>query len=76
MDQNRRPSVYLQERCAALGVARVLDVFASSAGVRSAVIEVLTDPSYRMAAERLRDDIAALPGPDHAVALLAALAAR
>jgi UDP:flavonoid glycosyltransferase YjiC (YdhE family) len=58
-------------RCEALGVARVLEVLsATPADVRAAVSAVLSEPSYREAAERLRDEIAALPGPDHAVELL------
>jgi UDP:flavonoid glycosyltransferase YjiC (YdhE family) len=62
------------ERCEALGVARVLDVVrATPDDVRAAVEAVLTEPSYREAAERLRDEIAGLPGPDHAVALLTTL---
>ncbi|MEU3464059.1 glycosyltransferase [Streptomyces sp. NPDC006733] len=63
-------------RCAALGVSRVLDaVRAAPDHVREAVVEVLADASYRLAAERLRDEIAALPGPAHAVALLEGLVA-
>ena len=63
-------------RCAELGVARVLDVMtATPAEVRDAVAAVLGDGSYREAAERVRDEIAALPGPDHAVALLNTLGA-
>jgi MGT family glycosyltransferase len=42
--------------------------------IRSAVREVLTEPSYRAAAERLRGEIASLPGPEHGVALLERLA--
>ncbi len=62
-------------RCAELGVARVLDVVTvTPEQVREAVSVVLSDPTYRSAAERIRDEIAALPGPDHAVALLARLA--
>jgi UDP:flavonoid glycosyltransferase YjiC (YdhE family) len=58
-------------RCEELGVARVLEVLsATPADVRAAVETVLAEPSYREAAERLRDEIAALPGPDHAVDLL------
>jgi UDP:flavonoid glycosyltransferase YjiC (YdhE family) len=61
-------------RCEALGVARVLEALtATPADVRSAVESVLRDPSYRRAAERLRDEIAMLPGPDHAVARLEGL---
>jgi MGT family glycosyltransferase len=58
-------------RAEALGAARVLDVVrASPDDVRTAVGAVLTEPSYREAAGRLRDEIDAMPGPDHAVALL------
>jgi MGT family glycosyltransferase len=59
------------ERCAALGAGLVLDVIAATPeDVSEAVSTVLSDPSYRAAAERLRDEFAALPGPAHAVALL------
>jgi UDP:flavonoid glycosyltransferase YjiC (YdhE family) len=59
------------DRCAALGVARVLDpIEASPEGVRAAVVTVLTDPTYRRRAEQLRDEIAVLPGPDYALDLL------
>lgn len=62
-------------RCAELGVAQVLDpIAATPESVRNAVSTVLSDPSYRLAAERLRDEIAALPGPEHTVALLERLA--
>ncbi|MFI9102065.1 glycosyltransferase [Streptomyces fildesensis] len=64
-------------RCAALGVSRVLDaVRATSDDVREAVVEVLADASYRLAAERLRDEIAALPDATRAVALLERLVAE
>jgi UDP:flavonoid glycosyltransferase YjiC (YdhE family) len=63
------------DRCAALGVGIVLDVIAATPeDVRGAVSAVLSEPSYRAAAERIRDEIAALPGPEHAVALLERLA--
>jgi UDP:flavonoid glycosyltransferase YjiC (YdhE family) len=63
------------QRCAALGVGRVLDaVRATPADVRDAVAAVLEDPSCRAAAQRLRDEIAALPPPEHAVGLLERLA--
>lgn len=63
-------------RCEGLGVARVLDPIAATADdVREAVANVLADESYRRAAERLRDEVAALPGPEHAVRLLERLAA-
>jgi UDP:flavonoid glycosyltransferase YjiC (YdhE family) len=35
---------------------------------------VLNDPTYRRAAERLRDEMAALPGPEYAIMLLERLA--
>lgn len=58
-------------RCEALGLARVLDHrTATPEAVREAVRAVLADPSYRRNAERIRDEIAALPGPEHAVGLL------
>ncbi len=63
-------------RCADLGVARVLDAIkATPETVREAVSTVLGDSTYRRAAERLRDEIAALPGPAHAIPLLERLAA-
>jgi UDP:flavonoid glycosyltransferase YjiC (YdhE family) len=62
-------------RCAALGVGRVLDaVRVTPSEVRDAVTAVLVGRSYRAAAERLRDEVAALPAPEHAVGLLERLA--
>lgn len=46
----------------------------TSDGVRAAVRTVLTDPVYRESAERVRDEMAALPGLDRAVELLERLA--
>jgi len=64
-------------RCRALGVAAVLDaVSATPEMVRAAVSSVLADAGLRGAAERIRDEIAALPGPEHAVALLERLASK
>jgi UDP:flavonoid glycosyltransferase YjiC (YdhE family) len=64
-------------RAAGLGVARVLDaVRATPADVREAVTAVLEQPGYRAAAERLRDELAALPGIEHAVELLEDLTRR
>jgi UDP:flavonoid glycosyltransferase YjiC (YdhE family) len=58
-------------RCAALGVSVVLDaVSVTPDEVRGAVSTVLAEPGYRTAAARLRDEIAAMPGPDEAVHLL------
>ena len=63
-------------RCEALGVARVLEVTSLTADdVREAVTALLSDGAYRRAAQRLRDEIAGLPGPDHAVARLITLTA-
>ena len=59
------------DRCATLGVARLLDaVSATPPLVREAVTSVLAEPAYRLAAERMRDEIAALPDPSQAVRLL------
>jgi MGT family glycosyltransferase len=58
-------------RCAALGVARVLDPLeASPAAVREEAALLLEAPGPRRAAEGLRDEIAALPAPEQAVSLL------
>jgi MGT family glycosyltransferase len=58
-------------RCEELGVGIVLDaVRATPEQVGEAVSVVLSDPAYRSAAEHIRDEIAALPGPDYAVELL------
>jgi UDP:flavonoid glycosyltransferase YjiC (YdhE family) len=65
------------ERCAALGAGRVLEVVAlTPEDVREAVSAVLSEPSYRDAAERLRDELAGLPGAEHAAALVERLAAE
>ena len=62
-------------RCEEVGAGRALDaVGATPALVSEVVSAVLNDPSYRLAAERLRDELAALPGPAHAVTLLERLA--
>jgi UDP:flavonoid glycosyltransferase YjiC (YdhE family) len=63
------------ERCTAAGVARVVPLAeATAASVREAALAVLGDPSYRRSAERVRDEMAALAGPDEAVVLLERLA--
>jgi UDP:flavonoid glycosyltransferase YjiC (YdhE family) len=63
------------ERCRALGVARVLDaVRATPREIGEAAATVLGGASYRRAAERLRDELADLPGPSHVVSLLERLA--
>ncbi|WP_225767081.1 glycosyltransferase [Inquilinus sp. Marseille-Q2685] len=64
------------ERCAALGVARVLDpVGCSPEAVREAARAVLADPACRLAAARVAREIAAMPDPAQAVPLLEGLAA-
>lgn len=62
-------------RCVQLGVGRMLDpIEATPEMVRAAVSNVLTDPRYRLAAEHIRDEFAALPGPEHTIKLLEQLA--
>ena len=62
------------DRCAALGVARVLDpLTATPHTIGQAIHDVLTVPAYRAAAERQRDALAALPGPEVAVRALEAV---
>jgi UDP:flavonoid glycosyltransferase YjiC (YdhE family) len=61
-------------RCEQLGVGIVLDaVVTTSDAVAEAVTAALDDPAYRVAAERIRDEIAGLPGPEAAIPLLARL---
>lgn len=63
-------------RCASLGVGVTIGPEERTpTAIRAAVREVLATPSYRANAERLRDEMAALPGPEYAVALLERLAA-
>ena len=60
-----------------LHVARVLPALEATAErVRAAASAVLADSTYRLHAEQIRDEIAALPGPDHAVRLLERLATQ
>jgi MGT family glycosyltransferase len=62
-------------RAQALGVARVLDpVRATPRDVAQAVAAVSTDPAVAAHAGAWRDECLALPGPDHAAALLERLA--
>jgi UDP:flavonoid glycosyltransferase YjiC (YdhE family) len=64
-------------RCEQLGVARVLDaVRASAETIGAAVSDVLEDPRYAGATRLIAEEIAALPGPEHAVSLLAQLGSR
>ena len=62
-------------RCVELGLGLALDaVRATPESVREAVNAVLADSGYRRAAEHMRDEINALPGPESAVTLLEQLA--
>lgn len=64
-------------RCEALGVARALDALTATAeSIGQAATGMLADPRYRRAAERIRDEYAALPGPAYGVTLLERLAAE
>ena len=61
--------------CAHLGLGVVVapEEFTPEA-IRAAVREVLDNPTYQQNAERVRDEMAALPGPEQAVHLLERLA--
>ncbi len=62
-------------RCLDLGVGRVLDaVEVTPESVRAAASMVLEDSAYRQNAQHVRDEIAGLPEPAHAVDLLERLA--
>jgi len=62
-------------RCEQLGVGMRLDAMqATPASIRRAVADVLADPGFRVGAERMREEIAALPGPETIVPLLERLA--
>jgi MGT family glycosyltransferase len=65
------------ERCAALGTGRVITAAERKpAPIRAAVWEVLSEHRYRENAERVRDEMQALPEIRHAVSLLEQLAAE
>jgi N-glycosyltransferase len=65
---------YSAERCAALGVGRVINADERTPErIRDAVCAVLEDPSYRTRAESLQREMLALPGPDHIPKLLEVL---
>ncbi len=58
-------------RCAALGVAEVLDAAtATPASIGEAASIVPESPTHRRAARRLQREIETLPEPSHAIALL------
>ena len=63
------------ECCDALGVGQVIGPEERTPeAIRAAVRAVLAGPTYRRNAEGLRDEMAALPGPEYAVELLERLA--
>jgi UDP:flavonoid glycosyltransferase YjiC (YdhE family) len=65
---------YCARRCAALGVAAVVDGADRTAGaIRTAVLDVLRNPGYTTKAKEFRKEMNALPGPDRIVDLLEAL---
>ena len=65
------------ERCTALGIGVALDaVRATPEQIRAAVEQVLTDPAYRRAAERLRAENASRPDATEGVRLMEELVAR
>ena len=64
-------------RCAELGLGRVVGPDErTSAAIRAAAREALRDPRYRQNAQRLGDEMEALPGPERGVELLERLAAE
>jgi UDP:flavonoid glycosyltransferase YjiC (YdhE family) len=62
--------------CARIGVARVVTNGPAPDEIRAVVREILADPQNRLRAERVRDEMALLPGPAHALTLLERLAAE
>jgi MGT family glycosyltransferase len=58
-------------RCTELGLGIALDAVHCAPGdVLAAAAVVLAEPSYRLAAELVRDEVARLPGPESTVPLL------
>ncbi len=63
------------ERCVALGVGRVVEAFTATAElVHDTAAMVLVNPGYARKAAAIRDEIAALPGPEDAVERIERLA--
>ena len=63
-------------RCEALGVGRSLEATAATpAEIGAAVTALLASAAHRQAAERIRDEIAALPDPRQAVLHIEAMSA-
>jgi UDP:flavonoid glycosyltransferase YjiC (YdhE family) len=68
---------YCAERCASLGVARVITPDQRTPdAVRDATRGVLADPTYGANAQAFRQQMLALPGQDHMVELLEGLVVR
>jgi UDP:flavonoid glycosyltransferase YjiC (YdhE family) len=68
---------YCARRCQALGVARVIwPADRNAPAIRAAVRAVLTDPSYRQRARRMRDELRALPPVADAAAALEQIVAE
>jgi UDP:flavonoid glycosyltransferase YjiC (YdhE family) len=64
-------------RCQELNVARVLDpILVTPQAAREATANLLADAAAQLAAQRIRDEIAALPGPAEMVKLLERLVAE
>ncbi len=56
------------DRCVALGVGRRIEAFTATAElVHDTAAMVMVNPAYARAAGKVRDEIAALPGPESAV---------
>ncbi len=63
------------QRCAALGVAEVIEYGRRTPeSIRQSVRRLIANDSYRRNAEKIRDQTAALPGPEHGATLLERLA--
>jgi UDP:flavonoid glycosyltransferase YjiC (YdhE family) len=63
------------KRCEQLGVAMVVVPHdRTPEAFRNALRDVLRDPRYRQTAQRLRDEMEQLPGPEHTVGWLERLA--
>jgi transposase-like protein len=61
--------------CAALGIGRVVEPGKQTPdAIRAGLHEVLADERFRTSAQRVRDEMRALPGSEHAVHLLERLA--
>jgi UDP:flavonoid glycosyltransferase YjiC (YdhE family) len=68
---------YCAERCAALGVGRVVDRDERTPeAIRRAARDVLGQEGYRTAAAAFREEMLALPGPEEMTALLEGLAGQ